>query len=475
VKVGLRCPESFRRRAVYAVDTLFDILAVPYRLAEEPEGKLDLYWGPPGPEIRSRIVIPLISPEKWESEEWKVTEIEGVPILHVGDEPSKLYSVEGQVTFGFDLLSPFFYLLSRYEECVNPKPDEFGRFRAGDSVLHRLNLLGRPILNSYVRLLKDAFRRCGLPEGEPLWPEGRRFAVALSHDVDIPRKSIAGSLRIILRQLLGKEGLEDVSVSSQVGSLLDLAKAGLSGGENPYWNFKRWVELEERHGFTSCFYLASVREGEVEDPKYDLTTDGALRDMAGEISRRGFGVGLHGSLRSADEVRTLKEQKESLERLCGLTAFGVRQHYLRMKLPQTWRVQEEAGFLYDSSLGYSDKIGFRCGLAFPFRPYDLGEERRLNILELPLNIMDGTVFAGRGKGREEALSTCLGLLDRIEEENGLAVILWHLRSWYERDFPGWRWVYEHILSHLATKEAWVTSPGEIATWWRKRGKSIPQS
>ena len=85
VKVGLRCPEGFRKRGIYAVDTLFDILAVPYRLVEEPEAKLDLYWGPPGPEIRSRIVVPLISPDKWESEEWKVTEIEGVPVLHVGD------------------------------------------------------------------------------------------------------------------------------------------------------------------------------------------------------------------------------------------------------------------------------------------------------------------------------------------------------------------------------------------------------
>jgi hypothetical protein len=475
VKVGLRCPESFRKRAVYTVDTLFDILALSHRLVEEREVKLDLYWGPPGTEIRSRIAVPLISPERWEEEEWKVTEIEGVPALHVGDKPSLLYSVEGDVTFGFDLLSPFFYLLSRHEEYVNPKRDEFGRFRALDSVLHRLNLLGIPILNSYVRLLRDAFQRCGLPGGKPLWPEGRRFAVALSHDVDIPRKSIPGSLRIIFNQLLGKEGLEGVSVSSQLGSIIDLVKARLNGGENPYWNFEKWMELEEHHGFKSCFYLACVREGEGEDPKYDLTTDGALRDMAGKISRCGFEVGLHGSLRSAEEVPVLKEQKESLERLCGLVAQGVRQHYLRMKLPHTWHVQEEAGFLYDSSLGYSDEIGFRCGLAFPFRPYDLGKDRRLNILELPLNIMDGTVFAGRGEGREEALSTCLRLLDRIERENGLAVILWHLRSWYERDFPGWRWVYEQILSHLAAKEAWVTSPGEVARWWRKRGESITHS
>ncbi|GAG11457.1 unnamed protein product, partial [marine sediment metagenome] len=132
------CPESFRKRGIYVVDTLFDILGIPYRVVEEEKVELDLYWGPLHPEVKSRIAIPLVSPEKWEGEDWEVVSIEGVPVLYVGEKAERLYHENEQIVLGFDILSPFFYLLSRYEECANPRRDEFGRFPAGDSALSRL-------------------------------------------------------------------------------------------------------------------------------------------------------------------------------------------------------------------------------------------------------------------------------------------------------------------------------------------------
>ena len=473
MKVGLGCPESFRKRGIYVVDTLFDILGIPYRVVEEEKAELDLYWGPPDSEVKSRIAIPLVSPEKWEGEDWKVVTIDEVPVLYVGEKPERLHHENEQIILGFDILSPFFYLLSRYEECANPNRDEFGRFRARDSVLSRLNLLETPILNTYVNLLRDVFNRCGLPGGQPLWPEGKRFAVALSHDVDIPRKTIPGSLRVFFNQLLGNRELEGAGAFSQLGSVVDLLREKLTGGENPYWNFSKWMQLENGYGFESCFYLSCQKRGEAKDPKYDLRTDRSLQETVKKFLLSGFEVGLHGSFKSAKEISTLKEEKSLLEGLFDVDEVGVRLHYLKIEVASSWRIQEEAGFLYDTTLGYPDEVGFRCGLAFPFRPYDLEREKRLNILELPLSIMDGAVFGKGHPDKDEVLSRCLQLLHRVERGNGLAVIVWHQRSWYERDFPGWRWVYEQILSYLSEKEAWVTSPGEIAKWWRKRSESVP--
>jgi len=254
--------------------------------------------------------------------------------------------------------------------------------------------------------------------------------------------------------------------------MVDLLKAKLTGGENPYWNFLKWAELEKRYGFESGFYLSCPKSREPEDPKYNLRTDGPLQKMLETLLFSGFEVGLHGSLKSAGEVTTLKEERDCLRQVLKLDDLGVRQHYLRMEVPLTWQIQQEAGFLYDSTLGYPDEIGFRCGLASPFRPYDLLREKRLDILELPLTIMDGVLFEKGHADRGEALSRCLQILKRVETGRGLAVILWHLRSWYERDFPDWRWVYEQILSYLSEREAWVTSPGEIAKWWKQRNESI---
>lgn len=472
MKVGLSCPEIFRKRGIYVVNTLFDILGIPYRLTSELKGEPDLYWGPLDSEIRSKVAIPLVSPERWEKEDWTTVTIDQVPVLYVGEKPERLFYEKEQIVLGFDILSPFFFVLSRYEEYANPKKDEFGRFRAGDSILSRLNLLETPVLNVYVNLLREILDKCGLPAGEQLWPEGKRFAVALSHDVDIPRKTIPGSLRILCNQFLGKTELEGVGALSQLGSVVDLFRAKLTGGENPYWNFSKWMELEKRYGFGSCFYLSCPRRGEAKDPKYDLRTDRSLQETIKELLLSGFEIGLHGSFKGAKEISALKEEKSLLESLFEVDELGVRLHYLKMEVPSTWQIQEEAGFVYDSTLGYPEEVGFRCGLAFPFRPYDLEEEKRLNILELPLTIMDGAVFGKGPKDKGEVLSRCLQLLERVEKGNGLAVILWHLRSWYERDFPGWRWVYEQILSYLSEKEAWVTSPGQIAKWWKKRSESV---
>ena len=473
VKVGLRCPESFRKRGIYIVNTLFDILGIPYRLTRELKGELDLYWGPLNSEVKPKVAIPVTSPDRWQSEDWKMVTIDEVPILYIGEKPDRLYCENEQIVLGFDILSPFFFLLSRYEEYANPRRDEFGRFRADDSILSRLNLLETPVLNAYVNLLREIFDEGGLPAGKPLWPEGKRFAVALSHDVDIPRKTIPGSLRVLFNELLGKRELEGVGALSQLGSVVDLFKAKLTGGENPYWNFSRWTQLEGGYGFNSCFYLSCQERGEAKDPKYDLRTDRSLRETVKKVLLSDFEVGLHGSLRSTKEISTLKEEKSLLEGLFNVDDVGVRLHYLRMEVPSTWRIQEEAGFVYDTTLGYPDQVGFRCGLAFPFRPFDLEREKRLNILELPLSIMDGAVFGKGHRDKGEVLSRCLQLLEKVEKGSGLAVILWHLRSWYQRDFPGWRWVYEQILSYLSEKEAWVTSPGEIAKWWKKRSESVP--
>ena len=44
--------------------------------------------------------------------------------------------------------------------------------------------------------------------------------------------------------------------------------------------------------------------------------------------------------------------------------FGGRMHYLRIKWPTTLYFWEKAKFAYDSSMGYADLPGFRCGTCF---------------------------------------------------------------------------------------------------------------
>src|SRR5665647_2840379 len=121
----------------------------------------------------------------------------------------------------------------------------------------------------------------------------------------------------------------------------------------------------------------------------------------GEVSDRGWEVGLHGGYYSFDNLEAIKKEKKRLEVVLGKKVLGFRNHYLRFKTPDSWEILADASFRYDSTFGHSNSAGFRNGMCHPFRPYNLKEDREIRILEIPLVIMDVALFA-ISKSFEEA-------------------------------------------------------------------------
>src|SRR4030065_531226 len=86
-------------------------------------------------------------------------------------------------------------------------------------------------------------------------------------------------------------------------------------------------------------------------------------------------------------------EKKKLDKIAASKDYGCRQHYLRWETPLTWRNQEKTGLLYDATLSFADHTGFRCGICMPFQPFDFVENRKLNIWELPLPVMEDSLRA----------------------------------------------------------------------------------
>ena len=85
------------------------------------------------------------------------------------------------------------------------------------------------------------------------------------------------------------------------------------------------------------------------------------------IVNRGHEIGYHAGYDTyLDEELTKKEvhllrtilEKNNIK----TTINGGRQHYLRWRTPDTFRNWEAAGMKYDSTLGFADMPGFRCGI-----------------------------------------------------------------------------------------------------------------
>lgn len=330
----------------------------------------------------------------------------------------------------------------------------------------------------------------------PIWPQGKKFAVCLTHDVDlVSYTSMKPGLRRIaeIARLLGSDRtaiMTKVKSLSSLGGLMNLAnllapqaKSGplkRSGRDL----FAPWLALEGHYGFRSTFFFLPHRSSRyhpfdgrvyrygdrIEFEGKQTTVGGVIR----ELDRRGWEVGLHGTFYSFDDAEELRRQKEQVEQAVQKEVVSTRQHYLHFDITKTPKAQSEAGFKYDSTFGSNRLIGFRNGMAFPFYFYDLGADASLPLLEMPLHIQDGALFGldNMCLSAPLALLQAKQLIDRVRETQGLVTLLWHPHAADERRFPGWFWVYEELLEYISRKDAWVAPIREIGSWWEQRRERL---
>jgi len=292
-----------------------------------------------------------------------------------------------------------------------------------------------------------------------LWPEGKRFAICLTHDVDELHKTYQYVTNLIR--------------NIKKGDIMGLKREFLSflrkiRGEEPYWTFENIMKLEQKLGVKSTFFFLN-EQGKVRlldrstwrhyGRRYDIT-DKNVAEMIRTLHSEGWEIGLHGSFYSYKDLNKLREEKEMLESILGAKVEGIRQHNLNLEIPQTWQIHEKLGFEYDSTLGFNDRVGFRWGICYPFHPVD-GEGRPLKLLEIPLAIEDIALFR-----YDNPWAVCMKMIEEVERKGGVLTVLWHHSVFNELEFPGWAEIYEKLIRVCKEKGAWISTAGEIAKWWK---------
>jgi peptidoglycan/xylan/chitin deacetylase (PgdA/CDA1 family) len=332
-------------------------------------------------------------------------------------------------------------LFTRKEECERCDRDRFGGFPYYKS-RHRDVCVPR----ASQMLMEHGFR-CEYPEAQP-------FAICLTHDIDT------------VYQPLHSKGFEIVKALKEG----NLPRAGriipqLRSKKLPAWNFKEILELEESHGACSSFYFLAL-EKEERECAY------AIEDLEQEVCMlqdRGWEVGLHGGCKAYCDQEKLQREKRHLETVLNRNVTGYRNHYLRFQVPETWELLKEAGFLYDTTLGYPDCVGFRNGMCHPFRPFNPNTGQEMDILEIPLVVMDRTLLLHMRLSPEQAWDQMERLLNTTEQHHGVITVLWHNEFMTDASFQ----FYRKILEYGRDRGAWMTGGREITAWWKKNGLRAP--
>jgi hypothetical protein len=373
-------------------------------------------------------------------------------------------------------------MLLRTEEYERTQRDEWGCWDYTYSENARLGRLWSPEIDLWL-----AERRAEIgreTELEPLWPDGRRGVVCLTHDVDVLSRTLTPAQ--VARSV--RAGAAAAATSANVAARTGRAAAraarsvvrGVSRAPSLAATLERSVALETARSVVASYFFTVPPEGawtrwdcvyaptdRCEFRGRRTTVDAVMRTLADD----GFDVGLHGSYESARTPGVLERERSVLEQALGASVRTTRQHFLHWDVRWTPSLQERAGLEVDSSLGFNRTIGFRAGTSLPFRHFDLGAGRELDVLEVPLVVQDAALLGpiGLGRGPEETRAALDGLFDDVLGAHGVVTVVFHPDKLVQ---PEWLALFEWTLDRAVASGAWVTSLASLADWWRDRERRV---
>jgi len=334
-----------------------------------------------------------------------------------------------------------------------------------------------PTLDLHIMLLRDWILNAGIVIVEiPPAPAGHSFLVCLTHDIDFAGirnhkfdhamwgflyRSTVGAIRDFLRGRIS------------MGRLLEIWRAAASlpfvylGWVKDFWDPFDWYLRLERNLPATYFLIpfkmrpgenVAVRHSRRRATAYDITD---LPHWTATLMKAGCELGVHG----IDAWHSVDKARDELKRIAtvsGGSRIGIRVHWL-LRDANTFRVLEEAGYDYDSSVGYNETIGYRSGTTQAFCPPGAKA-----LLELPMHIQDGALFYPHrlDLSGPEAWKRCGDLIDNARKLGGALTILWHDRSHGPERF--WGDFYVRLVQTLRSSDGWFGTAAEAVGWFRRR-------
>ena len=278
-------------------------------------------------------------------------------------------------------------------------------------------------------------------------PSGKRYAVALSHDVDNPRYIVGSHVRTLLTSIRRGDGF---GLRHALHKLAGTAVVRTRDGFAAPTGFRAMLERELELGLRSTTFVSGLHRragyAEPNDPAYDIG-DGFLEDSLRLAREHGFPIGMHAAIATAPVAQRYHEQKARVERALGAGVRSNRHHYWNISRADTADALEAmsaAGLEFDSSISFYASANFRRSVAWPFVPYHPGRRAPVDLLELPATCMDA--WAGT------ATAHVLGHLDAVRDLQGLAVLNWHANRFNNRYYAAQGDTYLEVVRHLREQE-----------------------
>jgi hypothetical protein len=315
----------------------------------------------------------------------------------------------------FDLYLNFFLFLSGARELVAIK-DKLGRFTAASLSSTEKGVMYTAVIDRYYLWLVYLFGQIGidlqLKYNKQVW---------VTHDVDEIFQPKKYNIKHLLKnsfQYLTK-GLWQFN-----------------------YVFSKIEKFQNKYGFKSIWFLLpnkSSYQG-YNNADYDIQI---LKNsnLAGT-------VGVHGGFGSAVDSNQLISELLKVQSLFENFNFYNRFHFLMFDFNHSVKVLRDAGVRFDFTLGYNDSVGLRNHSTRPFYLFDFNTNTVTDIVEIPLVIMDISVFDNRymhATSTDDAWQKVFHLLNEIKDVNGNICVNWHSDTFENIDKKKWIFFLEKLF------------------------------
>lgn len=359
---------------------------------------------------------------------WHALPSEATPLWYVHDSGTHLPA--------WNLFGNLFGLLTFQEERELSVRDRHGRFTGTCSPRAERGLLEVPAFNEAVAVLAAAcvgLRRSGRAtfslDGLVKPP-----AVILSHDCDI---------------LLGNDRWTQAVRAARI--VLPLFKMRPPHLVNVWWILRNYVRprdyyfdnvpgminLERQFGFRSTFYVLNGTSG-----RFGARSGSRILPELVSAIPPEWPTGIHYNYDTFLNASRFAKQKQELTTLLDHVPLLGRAHYLRFDAERSPAFLATHGLPCDESAGFSDRIGYRCGTAGCFQPYDFSAESAVDLLEIPMVIMEDTLQLQHG---DKAFAVFEKMLLHLGRVGGALSLNVHPGVFHNPEIPRMLGFYHRLL------------------------------
>lgn len=338
----------------------------------------------------------------------------------------------------YDIFAAVFFMVSRYEEYLPFVPDAFGRFPLKESVAFKNNFWNQAIVHRWAAQLKNKISEKFV---ELKFPEPK-YNFLLTYDIDI---AFAYRERPIWRNA----GAAVKEIFSGRFSSFKIRMSVLRGKmKDPFDTTEEQMNWQKKFSLTQKYFFLLSDWGK--NNKNIHWQNKNLKQLIQKISSK-FEVGIHPGFFSATNENIMCEEVSRLEKITNKKIAQSRQHFLKIKFPDTYEHLIANGIEEDYTMGYSEDVGFRCGMAVDFPWFNLKKNEATSLMLIPFQVMDASLFYSQKLKAEEALTESKKIIDEVKSVGGQFVFLAHNDLiGDESEWKNWKNNFEKILDYASS-------------------------